>query len=153
MKILFLDIMSVLITQQDLNSKIKNSKIDISYLMFDFSKTCMNNLKTILSTTNANVVITSCNWREDSRLSVIQTNFVSYGINPNLLVGYTPKIKGNNRTEEIKRWITLNKEQIESYAILDEENLIEFKDNLVQTKWQTGLTKTCMDKVIKILNK
>ena len=162
-KYIFLDIDGVLNSQHTFGNKISDSLSD-QYL---------ENLKTIVEKTDANLVLSS-SWRVyfDGYTKEPRHIFAIYLVTAlaehNLkLHDMTPFIKGqfsNERGLEIKTYIDQHK--ITDYVIIDDEEFSDFKTHLnmsrfIQTNFGNktttieteGLNKKIAEKAIEILNK
>ena len=148
-KIIFLDIDGVL----NLISQGHDEFGDI------FHPHLVENLKHIIETTGAEIVISST-WRMNG-LSEMQRMWEMRDL-PGKVIDVTPYLN-TPRGEEIAEWLREN--PVDSYCIIDDDSdmLPEQMSNFVKTSenhdhpdkvdYGYGLTKLCAEQVIKILNK
>ncbi|KEQ25877.1 HAD domain-containing protein [Paenibacillus tyrfis] len=145
MKIIFLDIDGVLVTSRHM---VQSKK----YFGHEFDPECVRNLQEILEITKAKIVISS-SWREGRTLKQLQSIFEINGIKN--VVGMTPIIEGAIRGKEIKEYLNhilnIGLEVGRFVIIDDEEEMGELDDHLVETSFETGITKTLADKAIHFL--
>ncbi|MCM3268818.1 HAD domain-containing protein [Paenibacillus elgii] len=145
MKIIFLDIDGVLVTSRHM---VQSKK----YFGHEFDPECVRNLQEILEKTEAKIVVSS-SWREGRILKQLQSIFEINGIKK--VVGMTPIIEGAIRGKEIKEYLNdiLNSGvEVDKFVIIDdEEEMGELDDHLVETSFETGITKAIADKVIHFL--
>lgn len=108
------------------------------------------------------VVVLSSTWRLDinSRKEVMEqcTSFIATTPRTFLMEEESPVGRlWSHRGDEIKAWIDDNREDIDQYAILDDDtaagSLPELAPNYFRTYWEEGLTQEIADKVIAHLNK
>jgi hypothetical protein len=151
MKVIFLDIdgvLNVIPTEWDDYGEI-------------FHTPLVNNLNHIIESTGAKLVISSsC---RSSGLVFLRNMWLTRNL-PGEIYDITPIISRVKRGYEIKKWLNQHPE-VKNYVILDDDidMLPEQKNNFVQTSENIdhddcidigyGLTKTCAEKAIKILNK
>lgn len=145
MKIIFLDIDGVLVTSRHM---VQSKK----YFGHEFDPECVRSLQEILEKTEAKIVVSS-SWREGRTLKQLQSIFEINGIKN--VVGMTPIIEGAIRGKEIKEYLnrTLNIGlEVDRFVIIDdEEEMGELDDHLVETRFETGITRAVADKVIHFL--
>ncbi|NEN87383.1 HAD domain-containing protein [Paenibacillus elgii] len=145
MKIIFLDIDGVLVTSRHM---VQSKK----YFGHAFDPECVRSLQEILEKTEANIVVSS-SWREGRTLKQLQSIFELNGIKK--VVGMTPIIEGAIRGKEIKEYlndILKNGLEVDKFVIIDdEEEMGELDDHLVETSFESGITKTIADMVIHFL--
>lgn len=146
-KVVFLDVDGVL------NSSKTTRRTSSMYFRF-VGKRYILNLKRILSTTGAKVVLSS-DWRYDrddpsqnEMFLELRDELLKYDIE---FYGFTPEIPSGHRGEEINLWLSEHPE-VSNFVILDDRLDIEpNKDHWVQTLMSRGLRKEETDKAIKIL--
>ncbi|OXM82509.1 HAD domain-containing protein [Paenibacillus rigui] len=142
MKVIFLDIDGVLVTSRHL---IQSSK----YFGYEFDPECIVNLQEILDRTNAKIVVSS-SWREGRTLKQLQSIFEINGLYK--VIGMTPIMEGAIRGREIQEYVNSSKgtqDEINQFIIIDdEEEMGDLKQYLVETEFQTGITKSIKDDVI-----
>jgi hypothetical protein len=139
-----------------------------------FHKHFVDNLKWIIEKTNAKIVISST-WKIDG-LEIMKKMWEKRNL-PGDVIDITPStvdvVKNGickfydqvDRGHEIQLWIDNNKNKIETYCVIDDDNdmLQSQKNNFVRTANNKdhedcvdigyGLTHKCAEKVINILNK
>lgn len=148
MKIIFLDIDGVICV---------NWKEDADEFGHGFHEAYVKNLSDIIEKTGAKIVISST-WRM-SGLSEMQRMWEMRDL-PGKVIDVTP-VMNTIRGEEIAEWLRGN--QCDNYVIIDDGNdfLSEQKPFFVRTAFNgpdkkglvLGLTVTCTEKAIEILNK
>ncbi len=148
LKIIFLDFDGVISTHE------KGMNLDTSKVAL---------LEEILSATGAKIVVTS-SWRIGTRNAeeFVEKLFNFHRSrdkvsNSSLFIDSIYDVTdtmGNDRGDEVQRWIDEHIDQIEQYVILDDENdyLDEQLFNFVQTDEYEGLTSREVKLCIKILN-
>lgn len=156
MKIIFLDIDGVL------NSRKYDQKRNWDE-QTDIDETRLPLLKEVVDATNAKIVLSST-WRahwniepdlcgEDGRY--INLSFAKYGLS---VFGKTPDLGIHaRRKDEILKWLTDTKENIEAFVIIDDYRFGwgELSDHFVKTEpnFRSGLEKEHVLQAIGILNK
>ncbi|GLI08860.1 hypothetical protein YDYSG_48920 [Paenibacillus tyrfis] len=122
------------------------------YFGHEFDPACVRSLQEILEKTEAKIVVSS-SWREGRTLKQLQSIFEINGIKN--VVGMTPIIEGAIRGKEIKEYLNqiLNIGlEVDRFVIIDdEEEMGELDDHLVETSFETGITREVADKVIHFL--
>ncbi|QQE81212.1 HAD domain-containing protein [Alicyclobacillus sp. SO9] len=135
MKVIFLDIDGVLVTSRHF---VQSQK----YFGHEFDPVCVENLKLILSQTNAKIVVSS-SWREGRTLKNLEAIFDANGLE-NCLVGQTPLLEFGTREDEIQTYIDEMRGtefEVQQFVIIDdEEEMNRLVSHLVRTDFQTGLT-------------
>lgn len=146
MKVIFLDIDGVMVTTRHL---VQSKK----YFGHEFDPVCVSNLKEALKSTGALIVVTS-SWREGRSLNQLQSIFKLNGIQN--VIGMTPIIEGRTRGFEINGYIQNTKcteLEVQQFVILDdEEEMGDLKHFLIETEFQTGITNSIKDEIIKRLS-
>ncbi len=158
-KILFLDFDGVL------NPKWWERKKPLDEYGVSFDPKTVACLEKIIAETGANIVISS-SWK-NMGLSVVQDMWRERGL-PGKVIDITPDYLGesllcselNNddvlyeRGCEIKGWLSLHKDEISHYAILDDMDdiLPEQQQRFVQTDPDLGLTEADAKQIIFMLN-
>lgn len=146
-KVIFLDIDGVL------NSSKTTRRTSNTIFRF-VGKRYILNLKRIISTTGAKVVLSS-DWRYDrddpqhnGLFCELRDELLKYDIE---FYGFTPEIPSGHRGAEIDLWLSEHPE-VSNFVILDDRLDIEpNKDHWVQTFISRGLRKEETDEAIKIL--
>lgn len=147
MRTIFLDIDGVVVTSADLSSVNKRTG------WYNFNKTCIKRLKTILERTGAVLVISS-SWRTGSLEQTKETLGLS-GMKSVLkyMVDETPRLDTRMRGYEIQHWLD-NHPEVEEYLILDDDSdmLDSQKGNFIQTSMKEGLTEKLALEAISFFN-
>lgn len=155
MKVIFLDIDGVMNTEASMIAAHDKGYDGSSADGWDLN--AVANLKRILETTGAEIVISST-WRFERFQPELLRAFQMYGLP--CWIGVTPrKMSLHSRGGEIAMWIRDHLDEcgvaIERYVILDDDSdmLDEQKPFFVKTHFRNGgLTKELADKAIEILN-
>ena len=164
-KILFLDVDGVLNTERQHWHCQMNGIAPIDRFGYAFDPEAVANLATILTETEAEIVISS-SWKSiglanlldlwefrklpgkiiDTTPNTISDEFL---LNANLDDMELVPIKGM----EIKEWLTNHGKQVSHYVIIDDESgmLPEQQQHFVQTNPQFGITKRDVERTITIL--
>lgn len=145
MKIIFLDIDGVLVTCLTILENRKNGSCGDQYGDF-FGEKQTQNLRHIIESTNADIVITST-LRIDGIVKIIEM-WKDRNM-PGRIIGITPH--NSNRGLEIKQWIGHKK--IDNYVIIDDEDEFDNdqKEHYIQTHLAKGLTSNDANTAINIL--
>lgn len=151
MNIIFLDVDGVLNSLNYAKEIYKKEGIPHSGYDFPFDPKCLNNLKTLVLETNAYIVITST-WRmHEIGKAILLSELKKYGLEDRV-IGYTDVLH-LTRGEEIKKYLIDHNIQT-NYVILDDDNDFgELENNLIETKFETGLTQDNVNEGIKKLSK
>lgn len=160
--IIFLDIDGVLNTQNSINTQIAENKgrynESAQRYLYDFDENAMENLKDIIDTSNASIVLTST-WRlNDMLMEELISQFEKNDIDAEKIIGKTPDLhdekKDNLRAYEIEQWLNNSEEKINRFVILDDiDDMGKYtKSNLVVSNKFDGLTEKLKNKAIKILS-
>lgn len=151
MKVIFLDIDGVLNSTDNQEHKIVNN-LEKPFLGVDreFCPIAMLNLKKIIYTTNARVVISSC-WRlHPEDILTICKNFSRVGLNVNYIVGFTP-VSSEGRAKEISLYLEKHS-FITNFVILDDDmDVSVFELNFVKVDTREGLSVMEADLAINVL--
>lgn len=127
-----------------------------------FHKHFEDNLRYIIEQTDAKIVISS-SWRS-SGLEIMREMWEKRGLAGEIIDITNPIYSDNIRGYEIKECIDNNSDKILKYCIIDDDSdmLEEQKQYFVQTSNNQdhqdcidigyGLTKTCAERVVEILN-
>lgn len=137
MKLIFLDIDGVLVTNRSLMAGNE----------YRFDKECVKNLLEILTITGAKIVISS-SWREDRTLNQLKLLFENNGLGDNI-IDITP-IHGDHeiRGSEIKAFLDRSDLKIDKFVIIDdEEEMGELAPYLVETNFKSGIDE-CVKKQV-----
>jgi hypothetical protein len=161
MKVVFLDIDGVLVTEHYLLQLEKNrdswrDKKGHAY----FCPRCLANFEQLIKITEAKVVLSST-WRFFLADTVgvheffksRHVNFEIYDVTPTLLFSSKKMSEQPTRGEEIQAWLNTHTD-VTQYCILDDDFHIlpEQKPNWVRTSFRYGFTKAKLEKALKILS-
>ena len=147
MKIIFLDIDGVLINKASL------LKMESNYVP---DQKCVQRLNDLIKKPDANIVVSSC-WRIGRTLAELRELLAGWGVEGIILDKTSDPISSREgeRGLEIQRWLEKRNERrgdVESFVIIDDNKhmptLLEF---LVQTKFESGLTRPNMEQAVQIL--
>jgi hypothetical protein len=106
-------------------------------------------LNLLLGRTNASVVIIS-SYRVTQSIKNLQDLMGKYGFKGKI-IDFTPELDGC-RGDEIQQWLDNN--PVDRYVILDDRNTMpNHQDDLVLVNRNYGLSKSDVDKAIKILTR
>ncbi len=111
-------------------------------------------LTRILTETDACIVISST-WRKLFTVEQLRTAFESWGISGERVVGATPKTDRAFRGQEVKLWLAEFARcgnQIKTWVAIDDDSDFYDDQYLIQTSFETGLTKKQADAAIAALN-
>lgn len=165
MKIIFLDVDGVLITEKSIVEQYyRNNKKPSSGYRQDFDVDCMNNLKEIVQISNANIVISST-WRlgdhsTDKGWIALLDRLNDYGLKERV-IGYTPDLSweyNNNfskRGMEVQRWLDNNKDKdIDGFVIIDDDSdMFHLMPKLAKCSFKTGITNEVKFNALDIILK
>lgn len=153
MKIIFLDVDGVIrLYKEGTSSKAR----DIIEESLNLDSSSCNNLKSIITSTGAKIVLTS-SWRlvDKNSLSKLFARLTFYKIYPYHFIGKTPSYPNKDRGYEIYEFIESRKD-IEEYIILDysaiDENYFP-NNNFIKIDGRVGITEEIKQLCIKRLNK
>jgi FMN phosphatase YigB (HAD superfamily) len=111
-------------------------------------------LNDLIKQTGAKIVVSSCR-RIRRDLAELRELLLAWGVE-GVVLDKTPHLPESERGVEIQRWLDERKEKegdVEAFVILDDcgdmPTLLEF---LVQTEFETGLTKNDAEKALRILS-
>ena len=180
MKVIFLDIDGVLNSEEWMVRRFNETEGDLiasQYPYYEFDKKLVENLNKIIKATDAKVVVSST-WRLGRSAEELQKLLTDVGfigevidITPHFGApkgfGYTiPRgceiewwLKENGKFQRINWSIATQREYIEkaivkNYVILDDDSdmLLGQREHFVKTHWKWGLSDSCVEEAIKILN-
>jgi hypothetical protein len=131
MKVIFLDVDGVLVTHRSVAACEDHQKIN------HFDAGCVSNLRRLIVTTGAKVVISST-WRR-FHCSTLTAAFKKFNLPSH--IGITPFLDGKQRGYEIDAWLKEHPE-VTDYVILDDDSdmLAHQKGRLIKTSMAHGLT-------------
>ena len=152
MKVIFLDIDGVIITDMTLKERLKKNSLA--------NPECIEQLNRIISETDAKIVISSA-WRFCG-IQEMQLLLIFWGCNGEV-IGATDDLNeldvdNRVRSNEILSYLKSYK-NISNFVILDDCFVYDFENccgptnKLIKTKCNTGLTKELADKAIEILKR
>lgn len=153
MKLLFLDVDGVL-NSTKFSNELTNDKLEkyksLSFPLDSFDYRAIELVNYIIDNTDSKLVISS-DWRFDDELEpCLKYHGLKYDI-----YGKTPYDKHYRRNIEIETFILNEKNNVESYCIIDDID-DWFNDeqlkHMIKTSISEGLTKELADNAIKILN-
>ena len=121
-------------------------------------------IKQIIDATDTKIVLTSTwrlefLWHKQGKTVRLDTynylvgEFAKQGLE---FFDMTPSHSDSWRGREIQDWLDNTEEEVEAYAILDDDSYDiakEHRGHVVQTSWQTGLKTNALRYVLDILNK
>jgi hypothetical protein len=135
MKVIFLDVDGVLNNSQIIQDDYKGIGVEQLKL-----------LKKIVEETNSKIVVSST-WRlYPEILKELTSKLMKFGIFP---IDKTKDLKIVERKEEIEEWLSRN--EVENFAILDDDIDAEIEGHFFLTDFQFGLTEEISNKVIDFL--
>jgi hypothetical protein len=148
MKVLFLDIDGVLNSVNFSQKQVRRSLLaDTSQIDPD---ACTKLQDLIKKVPDLKIVISST-WRKLFSISDLKQELKLKGIDPSVIIDYTPVIHNVIRGEEIKAW--LNNNSVTTFAIVDDDaDMGDLMPNLVQTDVQVGIQDKDILKIIKLLS-
>ena len=152
-KIIFLDFDGVLVTDRYQDEQIASGGVlrDSHGAVFD--PVCIENLRRIIDSTDADIVVTST-WKMTMGLDGIQQLWRGRHL-PGKVVGVTPDIDPIHRGNEIQAWIDAYGGDCR-YAIIDDCPVLDFfreeqLQHLFKVDERTGLDEKTMNKIIEHL--
>ena len=148
--VIFLDVDGVITSSQ--HSKEINDKTDIKRVSLEtpIDWNCLEILDQLLSSTEADVVLTSAWRRYGEGLKKIRQLLSFYG-HEDRLVNTTPYLLKDPRYVEILTY--LNDSNYEHVVILDDIYVYDLDDHAVRTDRHIGLTQDNVDEAKRILKK
>jgi hypothetical protein len=167
MKVLFLDVDGVLNSQESMGrlhhewlasgEKTKTGKY--CFPLGHLDETLIGRLNDLVELTDCHIVLSST-WRKVTELHEFRGYMVARGFKySERIVSKTPVLnltgEQSCRGREIQLWIDEHKEQVSTYAILDDDSFDIIKihpNNLVHVYFMEGLRECDITKVSKILN-
>ena len=153
MKILFLDFDGVMVTDRyQAQLTATNSPLRDDYGA-KFDPACVENLRRIIDSTDADIVVTST-WKMEKGLDGIQQMWNARNL-PGKVIGVTPDIDPVHRGNEIAAWLNAYGEECQ-YAIIDDCPILDFfreeqLPHLFKVDERTGLDEKTVTKVIELL--
>lgn len=150
MKVIFLDIDGVLVNLPALQA----GRVDDGHCRA--APECVRWLNWITDQTGARIIVSS-NWRKFHTLPALRTRLHSWGVTAPIL-GATPDLSEKRavyvavpRGLEIEAALRA-RPQIERFAILDDDaDMTGLKGQLVQTRYETGLTEADARRCVELL--
>jgi hypothetical protein len=149
MKVIFLDIDGVLVTQASMQKSIESGKM----LEECADQNCVKNLNRVIIETEAKIVISS-SWKMAGVKKMIQ-HLDKWGVQGEC-IGITPDLWQYKRGTEIQRWLS-TRDDIEIFTIIDDHNDMEdLIHRLVQTQFSVGFqeehAKRCIQMLLEQVN-
>lgn len=153
-KILFLDFDGVMVTD-----RYKDEQINAGGILCDshgavFDPICVENLRQIIDSTSADIVVTST-WKMERGLDGIMWMWSCRHLPGNIL-NVTPDIDPIHRGDEIQDWLDKWGEECQ-YVIIDDCPILDFfreeqLPHLFKVNERTGLDEETARKIIEYLN-
>ena len=135
-KILFLDIDGVVNSRNTTDFRNNLYPVD-SYMAFMVGKIQLD--------TGCQVVLSS-SWRSHpDGIAAVEKQIVK-------IIDKTPYLNGHFRGAEVNRWLVEHGQDVERYAILDDDSDFWPWQPLFKTEFQTGLNEKIAERVTKYLN-
>jgi hypothetical protein len=132
---------------------------DLDVFLYEFDKETISNLKDLINDSNGKIVITST-WRlNDILMEELISQFNKNNISADIIIGETPDLHGkvtdNLRANEIKEWLNIFPDKINSFVIIDDiDEMGEYTEtNLVVCDKFEGLTKKSKKKAMKFFSR
>ena len=153
-KILFLDFDGVIVTDRHQSQLMAtNSPLRDEYGA-KFDPVCIENLRRIIDSTDADIVVTST-WKMEKGLEGIQRMWQARHL-PGKVIGVTPDIDPIHRGNEIEAWLTACGE-VCRYAIIDDCPILDFFNeeqlqHLFKVDERTGLDDATAKMIVEHLN-
>ena len=118
-----------------------------------FDEECINNLRLIISATNAEIVVAS-SWKLNLSLKDLQGMWQSRRL-PGTVIDSTPNINFMNDTE-IDSWLYQHEGEVDNYVILDDMSADNFSQPLqshfFHVNPSVGLNREIAEEVIRFLS-
>lgn len=152
-KVLFLDFDGVMVTDRyQAQLTAINSPLRDEYGA-KFDPVCVENLRHIIDSTDADIVVTST-WKMEMGLDGILQMWDARQL-PGKVIGVTPDIDPIHRGNEITAWLDACGEECR-YAIIDDCPILDFFNeeqlqHLFKVDERTGLDEETMNKIIEHL--
>jgi hypothetical protein len=162
MKVMFLDIDGVLNSSDNMSAQANLWHIDNKHKSRDkfghlFDERCVRWLQYIIYKTNCKIVISST-WRY-SGLEEMKKMWEERNL-PGEIIDITPDCSNLRKSgiyivvkrgDEIEKWLTDNKENVDSYVIVDDDDDMLEHQHLVKTDTMIGLNYETSNKIIEYL--
>ena len=154
-QVIFLDFDGVMVTDRHQEQLTATSSPLRDEFGAKFDPECVENLRQIIDSTDADIVVTST-WKMERKLSEIQKMWEARHL-PGKVVGVTPDIDPIHRGPEIDAWLDANPGAVR-YAIIDDCPILEFFREeqlpfLFKVDERTGFDSNTTRKVIEHLTK
>ena len=154
-QVIFLDFDGVMVTDRHQEQLTATSSPLRDEFGAKFDPECVENLRQIIDSTDADIVVTST-WKMERKLSEIQKMWEARHL-PGKVVGVTPDIDPIHRGNEIDAWLDANPGAVR-YAIIDDCPILEFFREeqlpfLFKVDERTGFDSNTTRKVIEHLTK
>ena len=153
-KILFLDFDGVVVTDRYQDEQIASGGVlrDSHGAVFD--PVCVENLRLIIDSTDADIVVTST-WKMERGLDGMQRMWQGRHL-PGKVVGVTPDIDPIHRGNEIEAWLDAQTAAVR-YAIIDDCPILDFfreeqQQHLFKVDERTGLDDATAKAIVEHLN-
>lgn len=152
--ILFLDFDGVMVTDRYQTQLMDDGpQLHVDEYGYKFDPVCVENLRQIIESTDAEIVVTST-WKMERGLSGIQRMWEARHL-PGRVIGVTPDIDPIHRGNEIEGWLDANLGAVH-YAIIDDCPFTEFFREeqlpfLFKVDERTGLDEETTKKIVENL--
>ena len=152
MKMIFLDFDGVMVTDRyQAQLTAINSPLRDEYGA-KFDPVCVENLRRIIDSTDADIVVIST-WKMEMGLDGIQQMWNARNL-PGKVIGVTPDIDPIHRGDEIQAWLDANPGAVR-YAIIDDTPFLDFFNeeqlpHLFKVDERTGLDEKTAIRVIEL---
>ena len=149
--IVFLDVDGVLNSHNKLIEVYNKTHKPHPGYSYPFDEKCLENLKTIIKSTNSKIVITST-WRKTKiGINILLETLKEYNLDTEV-IGYTP-ILNTKRETEIKTYLN-SLGYIPNFIIIDDDSDFDgLNYHLIKTNQQFGLTPENVEEAILKLSK
>lgn len=118
-----------------------------------FDEECINNLRLIISATNAEIVVAS-SWKLNLTLIDLQGMWQSRHL-PGIVISSTPNINFMNDTE-IDSWLIQHEDEVDNFVILDDMSADNFpqplQSHFFHVNPSVGLNREMAEEVIRFLS-
>lgn len=165
MNVVFLDIDGVLNTWRFVEIQERNNECNYYEAQFNFDPICMKNLKDLVETFDARIVVSST-WRLHYNSALNPNHWIEmirnldeYGLKDRV-IGVTPRLSSFNggtyveRGNEIQDWLNTTDVEVTNFVILDDDaDMAHLVHKLAKSTMQDGFTDAVKQKAFEILSK
>ena len=153
-KILFLDFDGVVVTDRYQDEQIASGGVLRDSRGAVFDPVCVENLRLIIDSTDADIVVTST-WKMERGLDGMQRMWQGRHL-PGKVIGVTPDIDPIHRGNEIEAWLDAQTAAVR-YAIIDDCPILDFfreeqQQHLFKVDERTGLDDATAKAIVEHLN-